>query len=495
MGIAAIAQNDLVPLNNEFVYPFEHLLYEKQVTNFHSGVKPYLRKDLAPFVADSHLTEAKHYLGSKAFDYKPKTLQYIAPILNASGGMQAGESPFLSYGGGVYLSMSGGKLGFTGLYQFGQYPRFAFQDSSVFMREAVNGLGINQGNGVVHHHEFNLNYSPSKYFDISVGNGKHFWGDGYRTFMVSDNASPYPYLRIMSTFWNVRYTNLYAMHTDNHYNGFQRKFVSSHQLSWNILKNLNFTLYETVIFAHKDTLGQRNFDVNYLNPIIFYRPVEYSIGSNDNVLFGASLRYTYDDKYTFYSQLVFDEFLLSAYRDNNGWWANKYGIQFGFKTFNIANIEGLSYQLEYNFSRPFTFAHKYSVLNYAHLGQSLAHPLGANFYEVTQIIRYQKDRWFVRLQTQYQDRGENAFGINSGGDMFESYRERESDFGHEIGQGEQHIIWWNQLSVSYNILPKFNFRGFVDYTLRTDRVTGVTDVQHLVQVGIRTSFWNTYNDY
>lgn len=494
-GLFGWSQNDIIPMNNEYVYPFEYKLYEKHEANFHSDVKPYLRKDISSFVGDSMINQFTGIPIASHGPDKPDVRKFISPLIEGVGIYQNGEKLRYKYAAGLYISLSGKRLGFTGFYRYGQQPRFPFQDSSLFMREAVNGQGINQGADHVHHYEFYLNYSPSEYFDITIGNGKNFWGDGYRTFFLSDNAAPYPFLRIMSTFWNVRYTNLYAMHTDNNYNGFQRKFVTSHQLSWNITKNLNFTLYETVVFAQKDTLDKRNFDVNYLNPIIFYRPVEYSIGSSDNVLFGGSLKYTINEKYTLYSQLVLDEFLLSEYRDNNGWWANKYAIQLGFKTFNIANIEGLGYQLEYNFARPYTFAHKYSVLNYGHLGQSLAHPLGANFYELTQIIRYQKDKWYFRLQTQYQDRGDNYGGINYGGDIFQSYLDRPDDYGNYIGQGERHFVWWNQLRVSYNILPKFNLRGFVNYTFRTDRSNGNTSMNQLIQFGIRTSFWNTYNDY
>lgn len=494
--VSSWAQNEVIPLNNEYVYPFEEKLYQKQESNFHSAVKPFLRKDISPFVNDSILDQFTGVPIGKQGSNHSKVRKIFSPLIEGVILYQDGEDIQLNYGGGLYTSISGEKIGFTGFYRYGQFPQFQFQDSSIYMREAVNGLGLNQeGFDIVHHYEFYLNYSPNQYFDLTIGNGKNFWGDGYRSFMISDNASPYPFFRIMSTFWNVRYTNLYAMHVDNHFNGFQRKFVSSHQLSWNIIKNLNFSIYETVIFSHKDTIGKRNFDVNYLNPIIFYRPVEYSIGSNDNVLFGGSLKYTLLDKYTFYSQLILDEFLLSAYRDNNGWWANKIAVQTGFKTFNLAGIEGLSYQLEYNFVRPFTFAHKYSVLNYGHLGQSLTHPLGANFNELTQIIRFQKGKWFFRWQLQYQDRGENANNVNYGGDIFESYVSREDDYGHYIGQGDAHFIWWNQLSVSYNIIPKLNLRGFASYVVRSDRNNGNTDVNHLLQIGIRTSLWNTYNDY
>lgn len=494
-GLFGWSQNDIVPMNNEYTYPFESKIYEKHKENFHSGVKPFLRKDLSSFIDDTILNNFKGIPLSNAGHDNPNSSKIISPLVEGTGIYQNGESLRYKYAGGLYMSLSGDKIGFTGFYRYGQQPRFPLQDSSLFMRESVNGQGINQGANHVHHYEFYLSYSPNQYFDFTLGNGKNFWGDGYRSFFVSDNASPYPFLRIMSTFWNVRYTNLYAMHTDNNFNGFQRKFVTSHQLSWNIVKNLNFTIYESVIFAQKDTLNNRNFDINYLNPIIFYRPVEYAIGSSDNVLFGASMKYTIEEKYTFYSQLVLDEFLLSAYRDNNGWWANKFGIQFGFKTFNLANIKGLSYQLEYNFARPYTFSHKHSVLNYGHLGQSLAHPLGANFYELTQIIRYQKGHWYFRLQNQYQDRGDNYGVYNYGGDIFQSYLNRKNNYGNYIGQGEEHFVWWNQLCVSYNIIPKLNFRGFIDYTFRTDRSNGNTSINHLIQLGIRTSFWNTYNDY
>lgn len=482
LSLVTFGQNEIVPIGNEWSSSFQGLLYQKHETNFHSGVKPYIQKDLTPFVADSLLIP------------RQKTF-FIAPLIEVSGKYQSKYDPIPNYSGGVFVSASKKSWGFTGFYRYGQLTPYPYQDSSIYLRESVNGYGLNQGNHFVHHYEAYFNYSPNQYFDLTLGNGKHFWGDGYRSFMLSDNASPYPFFRLMSSFWNVRYTNLYSMHVDNFTNGFQRKFITSHQLSWNIIKNLNFTLYEAVIFSNRDSMGTRGFDVNYLNPIIFYRPVEYAQGSNDNVLFGGSLKYTFQEKYVFYAQLVLDEFLLSAYRENNGWWANKYGVQFGFKTFDLFKIRHLDYQIEYNFARPFTYSHKYSVLNYGHLGQSLSHPLGANFYELTQIIRYQKGRWKFRLQNLYQDRGVNYNTTNYGGDIFITYVNRPDDFGNYIGQGQEHFVWWNQLRVSYQVIPKYNLNAFVDYTIRSDRYNGTSRRQQLIQIGISTNFWNTYNDY
>ena len=55
----------------------------------------------------------------------------------------------------------------------------------------------------------------------------------------------------------------------------------------------------------------RGFDPNYANPFIFYRPVEFSVGSSDNALVGANIKITPFKNHIFYTQFIFDEFLLS----------------------------------------------------------------------------------------------------------------------------------------------------------------------------------------
>src|SRR5690606_26487963 len=92
----------------------------------------------------------------------------------------------------------------------------------------------------------------------------------------------------------IKYVNLYNFWRDNSSNPFDTKqdifkFNSTHYLSWNITRYLNFSVFETVVFQGKDTLVNRGFDFNYINPVVFYRPVEYGLGSSDNVLLGANL--------------------------------------------------------------------------------------------------------------------------------------------------------------------------------------------------------------
>ena len=55
---------------------------------------------------------------------------------------------------------------------------------------------------------------PDEHFDITFGHGKNFIGDGYRSMLLSDVAANYPYLRITTDFWNIKYVNLWAQFQD-----------------------------------------------------------------------------------------------------------------------------------------------------------------------------------------------------------------------------------------------------------------------------------------
>jgi len=140
-----------------------------------------------------------------------------------------------------------------------------------------------------------VSFLPNKFFEFKAGVGKNFIGEGYRSLLLSDNAYQYPYLRINTSFWKLRYTNLFCMMDDNqtptNFSGNNnKKFVTAHLLDWNISKRMNIGIFESVVWQSKDTLYNRGFDINYLNPIIFYRTVEYSLGSSDNSILGLNAK-------------------------------------------------------------------------------------------------------------------------------------------------------------------------------------------------------------
>jgi hypothetical protein len=352
-----------------------------------------------------------------------------------------------------------------------------------------------------------ISYTPNSTFNFQFGNGKNFIGDGYRSLFLSDVASPYPYFKINTNFWKIKYTNLWMWMQDVRPEltvdgAYRQKFMAIHYLSWNATKKLNIGLFETVIW--EDT-NDRGFDVNYLNPLIFYTAAEFSTGSRaGNTLLGLSLKYKLKTNLSLYSQLILDDFRASEITGSNGWWANKYGIQFGVKYHNAFQINNLYLQAEYNAVRPYTYSHDELNLNYGHNNQPLAHLWGSNFKEAFGIVRYTKDRWFVNSKVII---GEKGFDFNNGvdtfsygGNVFADNDNRASDYQNEIGQGNTATVFIGDLQVGYLVNPATNLKLFGGITFRNfnpDAPTGVFDKTNStwISFGLRTDVFNWNFDF
>ena len=100
--------------------------------------------------------------------------------------------------------------------------------------------------------EANLSYTPSKFINLNLGYGKNFIGDGYRSILLGDGTSPYPYFKLNTTFWKIKYTNLYTWLKDVRPDvtvdrTYATKFAASHYLSLNITNRWNLGLFESVV--------------------------------------------------------------------------------------------------------------------------------------------------------------------------------------------------------------------------------------------------------
>jgi hypothetical protein len=346
-----------------------------------------------------------------------------------------------------------------------------------------------------------VSFLPNQFFEFKAGVGKNFIGDGYRSLLLSDNAFQYPYLRINTTFWKLRYSNLFCMMDDirttpNFSNGTAKKFTTMHLLDWNISKRVNMGIFESVVWQSKDTLYDRGFDVNYLNPIIFYRTVEYSLGSSDNSLLGMNIKFRFNDHYQLYGQFILDEFLLKEVLDGRGWWANKYGIQAGLKAIEPFKVKGLFLQSEFNVVRPFTYSHGSSLQNYGHLNQPLAHPIGANFWESVSIVRFKKNDFVFSNQTNVALYGTDSNTVVSyGGDIYQSNRNRVSEHYNRIGQGISNHLFYNRFSFAWIIDEAINLRIELAHVYRSIYSQNGSHNEHFITIGIKTNLWNSYTDY
>ena len=175
--------------------------------------------------------------------------------------------------------------------------------------------------------EANIKYTPNKFIDLQLGYGRNFLGDGYRSLLQGDGTSPYPFFKINSTFWKIKYTNTYMWLKDVRdlatVDGtYATKYMASHYLSWNVTKRFNLGFFENVVWT--DT-NERGFDFNFVNPLIFYRAVEFGSSSKTgNALLGLSSKYKWNNQINFYGQFLIDEFAIGDVKESNQSWRNKF---------------------------------------------------------------------------------------------------------------------------------------------------------------------------
>ena len=312
-----------------------------------------------------------------------------------------------------------------------------------------------------------VSWNVAKFIDMQFGYDKNFIGVGQRSLLLSDFANNATFLKINTRIWKFNYQNLYMelvpqFGSQSGGDLLSRKYFRMNHLSINLGKTVNVGIFDAVVFGRKD-----HFDFQYLLPVMFLRTAEQQVGSPDNALIGLDAKVNIFRTFQVYSQLMFDEFKLSELRDNNGWWANKYGYQLGAKYIDAFGLPNVDIQIETNRVRPFTYSHFDSVANYTHYNQPLAHPLGANFQEFIAIIRAQPfKKVYVQARVLYFSQGLDSAGVNYGSNPFRDYRDREiinpltgerRDYGYTVGAGNKATGLNLNFLVSYELKENLFF--------------------------------------
>jgi hypothetical protein len=356
--------------------------------------------------------------------------------------------------------------------------------------------------------EANLTFAPSKFFDIQLGYGRNFIGDGYRSVLFSDGASPYPYLKLNTSFWKIKYTNTYTWMKDVRPEAtvdgtYATKYTANHYLSWNVTKRFNLGFFESVVWSNQN---DRGFDFSFVNPLIFYRTVEFTSSSKSgNALLGLTTKYKFNNQFVFYGQFLLDEFSLGEIKKQDNSWKNKFAYQLGLKYFNAFNIKNLLLQAEYNHIRPYVYAHSDVLTNYGHNNQSLGHNWGGNARELIGIARYHKGRYFADAKLTYGIRGLDFNTVtdnnNYGGNIYIAYDDnRPFDNGVKIGQGNKTTILIGDFQAGYLVNPATNLKVFGSLIYRNFSPTTETDLVKKesttwFSIGLRCDIFNWYFDY
>ncbi len=517
LPLVALAQ--YIPLDN-FYYNSIMQRYHENNTSMLSAMKPIMLQYMDS-VADienelyctpENIKHKNKFIYRKLFTenlfvYKTKDFTITAdPVFNFGLGYDTkdSKSAWINTRGITVTGLLGNYLSFnTELYEnqalFASWPASFISTNAVVPGQGwaksfkENGVDFFSSSGY-------LSYSPSKYVNMTMGYGKNFIGEGYRSVILSDASFNYPYVRVTGNFKKVKYTALYNQFIDRSSrlspeSGYDRKWAAMHYLQVLLWGRLNLGFFDAIVWENADTTGRRGFDMQYLNPVILLRPVEESYGSPDNALMGATFSLRVNRHYSIYGQLLLDEFKLEHIRANDGWWANKYAYQLGVSGWNLLNIPSLNARLEYNHARPYTYAHGTTTESYSHFSQPLAHPLGANFKEFIAMASYTHGNWMANLKVNFAMYGADTAGMDFGGNIFIPYSQRVSEFGNNIGQGLKTNLTIADASISYLLNRHTNMRFEAGITLRNEHNTKWDKQMQYFYFGFKTGLRNIYYDF
>ena len=344
-----------------------------------------------------------------------------------------------------------------------------------------------------------ISYTPNSFFNFQLGQGKNFFGDGYRSLILSDFAYNYPFVKISTRFWKLKYVNLWTQYRDISAGfteaTYPKKYASYQYLSYAVNRRLNISLFQSLIWAPDPDAGVQ---LEYLNPLIFMNALNFNMGSPANSLMGLNLRYNFLKKYSAYGQFVLDDFNLKALREEPGFFQQKYGFQLGLKAFDAFGVKDLFFQAELNRVRPYVYGHRTLKISNTHFNEALAHPLGANFTEGLLNSTYKYKRFLMDLRLLYARYGADANGSHFGKDIFKSDFDAnggQSSFGNSTGQGISTSLYYANPSLSYLMNPATNMKVELGFIYRKERSPLVNERSRLVYLGIKTALTNRYTDF
>lgn len=319
-----------------------------------------------------------------------------------------------------------------------------------------------------------ISLQAGKYIDMQFGHGRNFLGNGYRSLMLSDFSTDHLFFRVNSRIWKINYTNLFG-YMYNYTPFISREFVKRHyyattHASINITKKFNLGLVQTISFQRDSGHSSTGFDPQYLNPIIFYKPIESSLNSPDKAILGLDFKYNFARHFSLYGQMAISEFNYNERFSGKGWWGNKEAYQLGIKYIDVLNINNLDLQLEYNQASPYMYTSFDAKNAYVNYNQNMAHPTGANFREYIGIVRYQPtNKLSITTHCIYSTFGNDTNGSNWGKDIRMSYNSRINEYGNFIGQGVKTNMLIGELTFTYMIWHNL----FIDVQATYRQVTSV----------------------
>ena len=490
--------SSLLSQNKIFYQEFNFLQRLSAKTN-HSTLRPYNEQfnqlSFKDYYIDSSLNQSKLYgfiFKNSVLDIVDKDVHLqVDPLFNFSFGNQNSNGLYRYYTntrGFRVLGDLGDKVSFgTRVYENQMnYPDYL--DEVADLRGVAIGIGRSKPFKTYGHDAAiasgYVSFSPVKDANLQFGHGRHFFGNGYRSLLLSDYAPDYPYFSGQYKFLDgkIAYKHISAwMHslerslfsTITAEALFKQKATSLNMLSFNLNKQIEFSFFEGVVHkSYVDSIGKVNPDISFYLPIFGSSQLINKQESGINRVYGASLSTMFKDKLVLYGQTMF--------HDQSNW-----GFQSGLKWLNPLRSVNSYVLVEYNYVKPFSYTVDSSrtIQSYTHNGHELAHPLGSGFSELVLKTHVEYKKFLFNLQLSRIVK-EHVINSDLGNNIFKpTYSTMPTTLVNEK-------IFYSYIELGYLLNVQTQMKLFVNFFNRKTE----DSTERYFTFGFRTNLINNYFD-
>jgi hypothetical protein len=505
--LGAVAQQNNVLLQRDIYLDVERAANTTERI-VHTGLKPLIesRANLNGVLAYTKDT-AKYYYGISRKLFAENIVELETPDLTITAdplvhfelGQDLSDTSTFSDTTRLYVNTRGfvvrgnlsGKVSFTTMFAENQaiYPLYLYRYTQRY--QVVPGQGrikeFEQREFDYAWAQGNVSWTPWRWLNLQLGNGKHFVGHGYRSLLLSDNSFSYPYAKM--SLWlakdRVQYSTIWAkLHLlqrlpdgEGAEDLFYWKRATFQHVGFHFGR-VQLALFESTMWRTIDAGGVRPYNPLQLLPLFGVSTLLNGFNGEHNSMLGASARLSCSRSVVVYGQFAMDDAA-----------AGKQAWQAGLHWYD-AGVRGLHLQAEYDLAEAFTYANTPSETGYTHYGQPMAHPMGAFFSEFVGLADLRRGRWWMQTKVDLARTHPDASdSTNFGSDVL------RGDRPSILPEGTDRQLTYVDVSVGYMINPMQNFRFSLGYAYR-DRPQDpfAPERTSYLYLALRTHLWDRYHD-
>jgi len=230
------------------------------------------------------------------------------------------------------------------------------------------------------------------YFNLFLGRENLSWGQSHLfPLILSSSSPPMDMLKLEGGWGFLKVTSFFAQLdpveiTDSTGISKFRRYLSAHRFSFNVKELLQVGFSETVIYGGKN----RQFELYYLNPLLWFHGAQLNEGEDDNTFIGFDFNFTPLRKLLFYGEFLIDDFQIEK-KIASDKEPNELGYSIGLKAGDLLGLNGSEFNFEYLRVNNWTYNQKYPWNRYLFKNKTIGNPLGPDvdkfFFSLSGYLR------------------------------------------------------------------------------------------------------------